>query len=261
MMHSAYTDRTVRAHRQCALPAVTLVSALTMTAMLAILAVPSMAAEPFAPPQGCKLEITVQNRGCTVSQHYRCDTDQPGDQRVTIFTREGAVYQSRIDKETRWLESTNLRNGLTDTLEPTAKDHASLRALLETGRDDFDFWTVSGNGQRLHHVGHDELTSEKVDIDGVALEKTRFDLMTYSEAGDVLIHRTGQQFISRTHGRFYGGTETAEDWTGEVRQDNDTPVRFSFPGQPGFGSTQPEYDCDLQMVDLHRPDKHDANGG
>jgi hypothetical protein len=34
-------------------------------------------------------------------------------------------------------------------------------------------------------------------------------------------------------------------------------VTFAFPGQPGFGVTRPEYDCDLQMVKLHRP----ANGG
>jgi hypothetical protein len=33
---------------------------------------------------------------------------------VTIFTPDGPVYQSRIDKETRWMESTNLVQGMTD---------------------------------------------------------------------------------------------------------------------------------------------------
>ena len=45
--------------------------------------------------------MTVQNRSCTVSQHYRCDADAPGDQWVEYFTREGATYRSRIDDETR----------------------------------------------------------------------------------------------------------------------------------------------------------------
>ena len=67
-------------------------------------------------------------------------------------------------------------------------------------------------------------------------------------AGDVLIQRKGQQFISRAHGRFYGGIETSTDWTGAVQDANDSPVTFAFPGQPGFGATRPEYDCDLQMV-------------
>ncbi|WP_313349626.1 hypothetical protein [Paracoccus sp. (in: a-proteobacteria)] len=231
-------------HRLRALSAVLMAGTATVLSFL----VQPVAAANFTPPSGCKLEITVQNRGCTVSQHYRCSADAPGDQRVTYFTREGATFQSRIDRETRWMESTDLRSGLTDVLEDEAQDHASFSTLLSTRRDDFDFWTRSNSGERLRHVGHDELTGETVQIDGVTLEMTRFDLTTFSESGQQLIHRKGQQFISRTQGRFYGGVETSEDWTGAVQQTNDSPVTFSFPGQAGFGSTTPEYDCDLQMV-------------
>jgi len=224
-----------------------------MAVLLTLPALPALAAN-FAPPDGCRLEVTVQNRGCTVSQHYRCSGDAPGDQWVVYFTPEGATYQSRIDRETRWMESTDLRTGLVDTLEDGAKDDASFSGLLATGSDDFDFWTRSNSGERLHHVGRDELTGEKISIDGVELERTRFHLTTYSESGDVLIEREGQQFISRAQGRFYGGVETSSDWTGASENSNDSPVRFSFPGQPGFGSTKPEYDCDLQMVRGQRPD-------
>ncbi|WP_347268025.1 hypothetical protein [Paracoccus sp. (in: a-proteobacteria)] len=212
-----------------------------------LLALPAAAAN-FTPPEGCRLEVTVQNRSCTVSQHYRCTGDAPGDQWVVYFTPEGASYQSRIDRETRWMESVDLDSGLIDRLEDEARDHASFSTLLAEGRDDFDFWTRSNSGERLHHVGHDELTGETVQIDGVPLEVTRFELTTFGETGDVLIRRRGQQFISRAQGRFYGGVETSDDWTGARQETNDSPVRFAFPGQPGFGSTTPEYDCDLQMV-------------
>lgn len=208
----------------------------------------TLAAGLFAPPAGCTLEITIQNRSCTVSQHYRCQSDEPGDQRVMIFTPDGPAFESRIDRETRWMQSRNLLTGLADTLVPDADDHASFSTLLETGRDDFDFWTVSNTGERLHHVGHDLLTGEKVTINGVELEVTQFDLKTYNSTGDQLIHRQGSQFISRAHGRFYGGQERSTDWTGAAVEDNDSPVRFSFPGQPGFGDTTPQYDCDMQLV-------------
>lgn len=220
---------------------------LAAVGMLTTLALPAAAAD-FTPPQGCKLEVTIQNRSCTVSQHYRCSGDAEGDQWVTTFTPDGPVYQSRIDRETRWMESTNLRDGITDVLEDEAKDHASFSTLLSTGTDSFDFWTRASNGERLRHVGQDQLTGEKTEIDGVPLEVTRFRLTTYNENGDVLIQREGQQYISRAQGRFYGGVETSEDWTGQRQSTNDSPVKFAFPGQPGFGATKPQYDCDLQMV-------------
>lgn len=227
---------------------------LTMGAALALTgALPALAATPYTPPAGCELKMTIQNRGCTVSQHYICSADAPGDQHVSYFTNEGEVYTSRIDAETRWMESTNLVSGLTDVLEPNAKDHASFRKLLKRGEDDFDFWTRSSNGERLHHIGKDVLTGETVTIDHVPLEVTEFTLTTYAENGDVLIERRGQQFISREHGRFYGGVEHSRDWTGAVQDSNESPVTFAFPGEPGFGAMKPEYDCEMQMVDGRTP--------
>lgn len=207
---------------------------------------PALAGE-FTPPEGCTLTMTVQQRSCTVAHHYTCASDTPGDQWVVYFTRQGLVYRSRIDAETRWMESTDTISGITDRLEEDARDHASLRTLLTSGKDDFDFWTVSNTGERLHHVGRDELTGTTV-IDGVALDTTRFVLETFSAQGDRLTHRTGTQFLSRETGRFYGGLETATDWQGEVDETDDTPVQFIRPGEPGFGSTNPDYDCDVQMV-------------
>ncbi len=215
--------------------------------MLATLALPAFAGT-FTPPQGCTLEVTIQNRSCTVSQHYRCSADAPGDQRVTYFDADGPTFESRIDKETRWLESTDLRSGVTDKLSSEATDPASFATLVETGRDDFDFWTESSTGERLRHVGYDLLTGKKSQISGQPLEETEFDLKTYDESGELLIHRAGNQSISRAQGRFYGGVEHSEDWTGRVLESNDSPMRFSFPGQSGFAETTPAYDCDLQMV-------------
>lgn len=243
-MHGSRTVRLTFA------PRIAAGAALLLSASLSFLA-PAQAAAPFVPPAGCRLEMTVQNRGCSVSQHYRCDADAPGDQWVTYLGENGPLHISRIDSETRWVESADPQTGLVDRLEMEgARDHASLSTLLATGRDDFDFWTRSDSGERLHHVGRDELTGEAVDVGGVPLEKTRFELVTYDESGEVLMTRRGQQFVSRVHRRFYGGVETAEDWTGAVQETDDSPMSFAFPGQPGFASSTPQYDCRMLMTAL-----------
>lgn len=224
-------------------------AALTAGLLTLVLVSPAQAAN-FTPPAGCRLEMTVQLRSCVVAQQYRCGSDRPGDQRVMYFGKNGPTYMSRIDGQTRWMESEDMVTGLRDTLDENSPDHASLSTLLETGRDDFEFWTRSSTGERLRNLGHDALTGETVEIDGQVLDVTRFEVTTYSETGDVLIRRSGQQFVSRAQGRFYGGVERSEDWTGQVRNTNDSPVLFAGPGEDGFGKTEPEFDCEMQMV-LH----------
>lgn len=226
-------------------------SAAAMAAALLAWGPQGAAAATFTPPEGCTLELTVQSRGCSVTQYYRCSTDAEGDQRSAVFGQGGTLRSlARIDSETRWMESSNPETGVTDLLEEDARDHASFSALLRTGRDDFDFWTRSNGGERLHHVGQDVLTGEKVTIDGVELDKTRFRLTTRSESGEVVITREGQQFISRSMRRFFGGVETQSDWTGENRKTDDSPVLFQFPGEPGFGSTEPRFDCGQLLTEL-----------
>lgn len=217
---------------------------------LALLAAWPGQAANFVPPQGCRLEATVQNRGCSVVQYYRCEADAAGDQRSAVYGKDGLTHLSRIDAETRWVESSDPNTGLADYLVEESRDHASFRALLETGRDDFDFWTESNTGERLRNVGQDVLTGETVVIDGQELELTEFRLKTFDATGQLLIERSGQQFVSRTTGRFYGGIETQTDWTGQRLDTNDSPVTFAFPGEAGFGDTTPQFDCDQLLTQL-----------
>lgn len=222
---------------------------IALAGLAAALAAPCHAAG-FTPPQGCRLQATVQNRGCSVVQYYVCKADPAGHQRSAVFGKDGLRHLSHIDAETRWIESSDPNTGLADFLVERSKDHASFQTLLETGTDDFDFWTESNTGERLRHVGQDILTGEKVEIDGQALEVTRFQLKTYGADGTQLIERSGQQFISRRTNRFYGGIEQQSDWTGERQETNDSPVTFAFPGEPGFGDTEPQYDCDQLLTQL-----------
>lgn len=261
MMHRTSTGRTQPVHWQRTVSVahvagndhgrsvnLTLLTAAALAAAAWLLLPAPARAGTFTPPEGCTLNVTVQNRGCSVSQHYVCSGDTAGDMRTAIFGREGLRYQSRIDAETRWMESINTINGIQDRLVENSKDHASFSTLTETGFDDFDFWTESNTGERLRNVGFDKLTGEKVTIDGVELEGTRFHLKTFNANGDLLIERTGGQYINREMGRFLGGTESQADWTGQKIESDDSPVLFAFPDDEDFGETEPRFDCDEMMA-------------
>ncbi|MBU2956251.1 hypothetical protein Q4511_03245 [Paracoccus sp. 1_MG-2023] len=211
---------------------------------------PAAMAANFTPPAGCALDMTVQNRGCTVTQVYSCDADPEDWQRTAMFDRDGLYYLSTIDGETRWIESQSTRTGIMDRLVENAEDDASFSDLVQTGSDSFDFWTQSTSGELLHHVGRDSLTGETVEIDGETLERTRFQLTTSDGSGKVLIERHGGQYISRDHGRFFGGLETARDWTGKTNKTDDSPAAFAHPGEAGFGDTTPQFDCDQLLSQI-----------
>lgn len=220
---------------------------LGMGGLLALLPLAAPAQE-FRPPEGCMLEMTVQLASCRVVQYYRCAGDPPGDQWAAWFTDAGGpVFITRIDAETRWIETRDPVHGLTEYLDDEA-DPASLSGLLAEGRDDFDFWTEASDGLRLRHRGFDRLTGEVATIDGVDLLVTEFALTATLPDGQVLHSREGRQFVSPAHGRFYGGREIWRDAGGETGQTDDAPRSFAGPGQPGFASTAPLYGCRLQVA-------------
>lgn len=221
-------------------------SALAAAAFLGAVA-PAAAAGTFQVPQGCTAYATAQLRSCQVSQHYRCPAEAPGDQWAVYMDSEGPHYISRIDSETRWIDSIDLETGERDRIA-TEADPASFSTLLATGRDDFDFTTRSDSGEVRRYVGHDRLTGASLAIDGVALERTEFDLTAYDAAGEMVWHRWGRQFIQRDWRIFYADTEEFENAFGDRDSVISTPVTFALPGETGFLSEDPEFDCDQMMA-------------
>lgn len=222
---------------------------LTFGAFALLSASPAIAAGKFAAPKGCTVYQTVQMRNCQVSHHYRCEGDAAGDQWSTYLDADGPFYMSRIDSETRWIDSYDLTNGEQDQLEDET-DPASFSALLATGRDTYDFTTKSSAGEVRRYSGFDELTGETVVIDGVALERTRFDLTATGADGEMIWHRAGEQLIQRDWRLFFADRESFENGVGDRTDLRDTPVTFAGPGDAGFLAAKPDYDCDATMTRL-----------
>jgi len=204
----------------------------------------------FSLPPGCTGWLTVQSRGCRVSNHYRCDADAPGDQWRADFDQEGIFFVSRIDRETQWVESFDMFPTIRQVLLPNPSDPASFSTLLSTGIDTFDFGLSAEDGSQSVVRGFDKLTGRSVTIDGVTLEETEFDYTETATDGSVLHKASGHEYINRDWRIFLSGISEWQGPDGMLPVDG-TPRQFVFPGEPGFFTTEPIFDCDATMSGLH----------
>lgn len=212
------------------------------------LAGPSVAEqiETFRLPAGCTAYLTVQDRSCSVDHHFRCEMDPSGHQRRVSFDEEGMTYLGTIDAETQWIQSFHARAGSTEQLAPNPADPASLSELIATGRDNYDFVTLSDTYGPTHFKGSDTLTGRQIEIDGITLSETAYEITAKTPDGTILWTSQGNEFISHDWRMFLSGTGSTTTQTDSFEKD-DTPVEFIFPGEQGFLSTRPKHGCGVML--------------
>ena len=158
---------------------------------------------------------------------------------------DGPIFLSKIDSETQWLESYDLFPTRREVLVQPAPDPASLTELLETGTDSYDFVQRSEDGP-TRVVGFDRLTGDEVVIDGEPLLVTEFQARHETTSGTIL-ELTGNEYVSVRHRRFLGGTYSGTGPNGSFESDG-SPVDFIYPGEPGFFTKTPLYDCESSLA-------------
>lgn len=221
---------------------------------LLFLATPAFAGT-FTPPEGCTAKLTIQSRGCVVSHFYTCEADPAGNQWRADFGYDGQFYESMIDSETQWIESYDIDPSafggkVRETLDPNPRDPASFSELVATGLDSFDFNLTKETGEKTRVTGFDKLTGKSVVIDGVTLKQTEFEYTQTAEDGTVLRHAKGREYISEDFRTFLAGESDWQAEDGSWIKVNGAPISFILPGEPGFGSTKPLFECDAQMSQL-----------
>lgn len=227
-----------------------------LLALLLLAAAPAPAQEAdrrtFQPPAGCTAYLTVQGTSCTVSHHFTCEADPEGWQRRVDMDEGGITYFGAIDAQTQWMESFHVLAGTSERLEPAPADPASFDTLTATGLDTFDFRTLSDELGETRYAGQDRLTGETVEIDGVPLERTEFQVRVTDATGAEVWRTEGREFISRDWRMFLSGVSTVTTPEETYTLDN-TPMEFVFPGEPGFLSVSPKYGCGAVMSGLPSP--------
>ena len=205
----------------------------------------------FTPPSGCTAFLTVQSRSCIVSHHWTCEADPAGHSWRIAIGEDGPFYLSYTDSEFRWLRNYDLRNGGQSTLVEPEEDPASLTDLFETGTDSMVYSIVeegpNGTEQR-DYVGFDALTGERVVVDGHTLLITSFSYEYETGFGPRRVN--GNQFVSEDWRLFFGGTETVTTPDGGTFEGNYSPMEFAEPGENGFLTMTPLYDCGNTMSGL-----------
>ena len=226
----------------------------TLLVPLLCLASPAFAAS-FTAPEGCTATLTVQSRGCTVSHFYTCEKDPKGNQWRADYGAEGLFYLSMIDRETQWIESYEMNGSgnapvSKETLDLNPRDRASLSGLVDTGLDTFDFNLTKSTGETTHVTGFDQLTGKTTVIDGYTLRQTEYEFTQRDDKGEVLRHAKGNEYISEEFRSFFSGSSDWQAEDGTWMAIEGAPITFMKPGEPGFQSTIPLFECDDQMSQL-----------
>ncbi|MEM1237342.1 MAG: hypothetical protein AAGI10_10250 [Pseudomonadota bacterium] len=198
-------------------------------------------------PQGCEAFVTIQYKLCLVSHHYRCAGDAEGIQHRVDIDDEGPLFISTVNDQAEWVSSLDIRLDILDRLDPDPEDPANFTELARTGRDDFDFSTTSEVGERITYRGRDRLTGETIVIDDVPLLRTENFVRALAADGSVIWESTGNEYIHLDWRVFIRGqslTRTPEN----TFQSDDEPLDFIFPGEDGFLTAEPEYNCNALLL-------------
>lgn len=210
----------------------------------------------FNPPAGCTAFLTMQSRNCGVTHFYTCKGEPQGTTWIAYFTDEGMMALQQVSPEYQWLRGHYPRTGMTETFLPPADDPISTTELLDQGIDTYDFLMVEeqdGVRQTVRVRGWDQMTGETETIDGEVLDRTEFQVQWLDGDGNVTTEGSGQQYFSRRFMQFFSGQERYTDANG-VNQQDDRPMTFAEPGEAGFLTTKPLFNCSTEQARMMRPD-------
>ncbi len=205
-----------------------------------VAAAPVVAQQSFAAPEGCEAKLTVQQKGCVMVNVWTCEADDPGDQWITLIGQGGVFSVQKVDAEFQWVEAYKISGN--ERLITPADDPASLTTLFEAQIDTWDFTLETEEGTE-RNVGFDMLTGETTVIDGETLLNTEYQGRTLDADGTVINNGAGRQFVSEQHRLFFFGKSWNADTPDQVI--DMSPIEFIYPGEPGFFSAQPRYECNV----------------
>lgn len=229
----------------------------------------------FKPPHACTKILTVQQRECRVENHWWCEQQQRGW--TGAFGLDGTVLNlEQSDANGEMVSYQNFVDGPFFVTPVKVLDPLSISTLLETGQDDLELiveMSILSGKAKFNSRSTVELTGEHEVIDGENLFITEVrDHLLYlesegfSEERDAVMKNINYRavrhayWISLDDEMFViGGTSRIINIDEAVEYHDHTPVEIIRPGEEGFFSKIPKYDCGNKTSQLEL-DIDDAQG-
>ena len=146
------------------------------------------------------------------------------------------------------MESLGLITQTQTLLGEDPEDRASLTELLDTGVDTYDFTTITNGEEVTRYRGADVLTGESIEIDGHELLVMEYTTEVDEPEGG-RSRQEGINYVSAEFRLFLPGATASLNPDGSVANERDnSPVALIEPGEPGFFTTAPIYDCGVQDI-------------
>jgi hypothetical protein len=208
------------------------------------------AAPAFAEvPKGCEPVLTVQKHSCALMNFYKCDGTGETGAYSEEYTKDGRGASVYTTGDFEFIKDVETESGGGIYGVPGKGDMFSLSALLAQGEDRVDrFITMRGGfipQKELRFVGVYSLTGDTKTIDRTVLKTGRVvaDIVVGPLFG--AFHVGTEIFVSERDGLYIEGARTIRAGDGgPVETTNETPVHLIRPGEEGFMSRVPLYDCD-----------------
>jgi hypothetical protein len=217
--------------------------------------------EEWTVPAGCKLYLTVQSKECIVSNHYRCSGDPEGYRWQADFDPKGLKLLTQTDAEAVPVRIDDPRASRQWLLDAGSTTLPTVSAVLIERVTYPDYRMIGNNGETTQIRGFRQQVPESTEagapladvvIDGVPLKAIMFNIDRSGVDGAVQSLHVGTEYLqSEWRLVFPGPEQRSEAGNLSAFRDGDrSPVDFIFPGEPGFGTTQPTEDCELLLTEL-----------
>ena len=214
-------------------------------ALIGALAAGPALARDVAFPSNCTPFLTVQSADCSVLAAARCSGEAGETLRLQVYEESGLVNVEEQTLDWSLLFTASPTKGVGVFVDEGPHDELSRDSIERYGEDYFNYnvvFAIPDMGEfETQLTGFLSSEDEVVEIDGHMLDLYRFRFAaTLGDVGTLEVDQSA--FGSAEFGFFING-KGVQRFDGEETPLDSTPIVFFEPGEAGFESADPKFNC------------------
>jgi len=223
--------------------------------LLAMLAAGPAMARQVVFLRGCTPTVTVQAADCSVLAAARCGEGEDMILRLQVYDEGGLANVEEQTLDWSLLFTASPGEGFGIFVDEGEHDELSWDSPRRYGEDYFNYhvvFAVPGMGEfDTNLTGILIEQGEAVEIDGHALDLYRFRFA--ATLGDVGTLEVDQSAYGSAEFGFFLNGKGVQRFAGEETELGSTPMVFFEPGEAGFTSADPKFNCGVTEISAPPP--------